>query len=384
MVWVNSLALEKAGITKHTPDPEGGRIEREPDTGEPTGLLRGAEHLILEHIPPASLEKRKKTALAAQANLLSLGITGIRSMEKFESWEALDALDKEGKLKLRIYHLLPPDEVEEAFSRGIKSGQGTDRLWFGQVKLFADGSLGSDTALLHEPYLHQPENHGLAYLTREELQKNIEFAYSHSCDVAIHAIGDKGVTNALESIAAARQTYPGERRDSIEHVQLLRPQDFALFSEMGVTASIQPSFVATDWEMAMKKWGPERCQNAYTFKTFLQKGIPVQFSSDMPVELSSPIWGLQAAVTRQNSEGEPSGGWFPEQKLTLEESITGYTSQHAWVTRKEKDRGSLSPGKWADLTIFSQDLFKLEPKEWPSIEVEMTIIDGEIVYQKGR
>ncbi|MDY0093747.1 MAG: amidohydrolase [Candidatus Vecturithrix sp.] len=382
-IWVNSLALKIAGITRDTPQPPGGKIDTD-SSGEPTGLIREARELIEAHIPPATPEQRKNAALAAQQAVLRAGVTSVRSMEHLEQWEALQELDQEGRLKLRIYHALSPEELAEAAGRGITPGCGSSRLWFGQAKLFADGSLGSDTALLHEPYLHKPQDYGLAYLSVEELREKIELAYSHGCDVAIHAIGDKAVTNALDAISAARKKHPGPRRDSLEHVQLVRPQDFHRFLELEITASPQPPFIVTDWDMANKKWGPERCRYAYALKSFLQHGIPLQFSSDMPVELCNPLAGIQVAVTRQTPEGDPPGGWFPEQRLTVEEAITGYTHQYAWVFHRERQLGSLAPGKWADVTVLDQDLFQLDPQEWPAVNVEMTIIDGEIVYHNSR
>jgi predicted amidohydrolase YtcJ len=215
-------------------------------------LIREARELIEAHIPPATPEQRKNAALAAQQAVLRAGVTSVRSMEHLEQWEALQELDQEGRLKLRIYHALSPEELAEAAGRGITPGCGSSRLWFGQAKLFADGSLGSDTALLHEPYLHKPQDYGLAYLSVEELREKIELAYSHGCDVAIHAIGDKAVTNALDAISAARKKHPGPRRDSLEHVQLVRPQDFHRFLELEITASPQPPFIVTDWDMANK------------------------------------------------------------------------------------------------------------------------------------
>ena len=382
-VWVNSTALNIAGITRETPDPSGGKIDKDPITNEPTGIVREAQYLFEDHIPPSTLEERKHAALAAQEEMLRLGITAIRSMETLEQWEAIAALESEGKLKLRIYHLLPPCELEKAAELGIKAGQGSERLWFGQAKLFADGSLGADTALLHEPYTHKPGEYGIACLTPEEMQHDIELAYRYGCDVAIHAIGDKAVSNALDAIAAARKTHPEPRRDTLEHVQLVRPQDFARFRELDIIASPQPSFIVTDWKMATEKWGKERCQSAYALKTILDHGIPLQFSSDTPVELCNPLAGMQAAVTRQTPDGLPPDGWYPEQRLTLEEAITGYTAQYAQTTYREDNLGSITPGKWADLTIFSQDLFQLAPQDWPAATVEMTIINGEIVYQQG-
>jgi len=380
-IWVNTVALDLAGVTSETPNPAGGQIDKDPVSGEPTGLLREAREIIEAHIPLPSLEARKQMALAAQEDALRSGITGVHTCETLREWEALAALDAEGKLKLRVYHLLPPDDLEKAAEQGITAGSGSDRLWFKQVKLFADGSLGSGTALLHDPYSDDPNDCGIACLEREALEEKIKLAYSRGCDVAIHAIGDLAVTNALQSIAAARRQYPGEHRDRIEHVQLHRPQDLALFHELGVVASVQPVFTPTDWAPANKRWGQQRCRCAYAWKSMLRAGLRVQFGSDAPVETINPIYGIHAAVTRQTPTGEPPGGWFPEQKLSLEESITGFTAVAAWSARREDSLGAVAPGKSADLTVFSRDLASLAPAEWPSVEIEMTVVNGEVVYR---
>ncbi len=383
-VCVNSVALAKAGITRETPDPPGGKIEHD-QNGDPTGLLREARLLIERNIPHPTLEDWKNAILLAQQKALHFGLTGVHSLEMLYQWEAMAALEKEGKLKLRVHHALQSGELEKAVSRQITPGQGSERLWFGPVKLFADGSLGSGTALLHEPYVDNPSQYGIAVQGRDELQKDIQRAYEHNWDISIHAIGDKAVTNCLEAIAAAREIYPGERRDSIEHVQLLRPQDRALFRDLGVVASVQPVFLPTDWPVAEKRWGRDRCQSGgYAWKSILNAGIPMQFGSDAPVEPIRPVLGLQAAVTRQTTQGEPPGGWFPKENLTLEESINGFTMIPAWTARKENNLGTVAPGKWADLSIFEQDLFRLPPDQWHTVDVEMTIVDGEIVFQKEK
>jgi predicted amidohydrolase YtcJ len=380
-IWVNTAALERAAITRDTPDPYGGQIDKDPDSGEPTGLLREANDLIVKHIPLPDLEQRKQMALAAQEHALRCGITSVHTCETLTEWEALAALDAEGKLKLRVYHLLPPDDLDEAAARGIEPGNGSSRLWFNHVKLFADGSLGSGTALMHEPYTDDPAECGIACLEREDLEEKIRLAYSRGCDVAIHAIGDLALTNALESIAAARKQYPGEHRDRIEHVQIYRPQDLSLFRDLDVVASVQPVFLGTDWSPADKRWGSERCHHAYAWKSLLEAKLRVQFGSDSPVESINPLYGIHAAVTRQDPNRQPAGGWFPDQKLSLEESIEGFTAVAAWNSRREDQLGSIAPGKWADLTIFEQDLFNLPPEEWRSIKTAMTLVHGEVVYK---
>ena len=251
--------------------------------------------------PPLTREDRKKAALAAQEAMLRFGITGVRSMERFECWEALHELDEEEALKLRVYHLLPPEQLDKALSAGLLPRNGSEHLLTGQMKLFADGSLGAATALLHAPYTDAPDEYGIPYMTVEELQKHSESAYQHGFDVAIHAIGDKAVTNALDAIEAARLKYPGAWRDSIEHVQLIRLQDLERFRMLGITASMQPRFIGTDWKVAMAKWGAERCRNAYALRTVLEYGVPLQCSSDTPVEPCDPRYGLYAARHASNA-----------------------------------------------------------------------------------
>ncbi len=381
-IWINSPALQAAGIDRNTPDPPGGKIDRDPATGDPNGLLREARKLIEAHIPSPTLEEWKASALRAQAEALRFGLTGVHSCERLEQWEALEALDRENRLKIRVHHLLPPEELDEASKRGILSNADREHLWFRHVKFFADGSLGAHTALLHEPYLDSPEAEcGIACLSKEELQEKAELAYRFGKDVAIHAIGDLAVTHSLEAIAGARQVYPGNRRDRIEHVQLVRPKDLAVFKHMDVTASVQPVFLPTDRKPAEKLWGSERCRNAYVWKSIREAGVRHQFGSDAPVEPIRPILGIQAAVTRQGTDGSPAGGWYPDQRLSLEEAIEGFTRTAAWTARKEADLGFIAQGKKADVTVFGQDLFATPPDAWHEVAVDMTIVNGEIVYQ---
>jgi len=382
-IWLNSLALKTAGINRNTPNPPGGQIDRDPVTGEPNGLLREARKLIEAYIPPPTLEERKNAALRAQEEALRFGLTGVHTCERLEHWEAFEALDKEGRLKIRVHHLLPPEELETASQRGILSHGGSNHLWFGHVKFFADGSLGAHTALLHEPYSDSPgEECGIACASLEELQEKAELAYGFGKSVAIHAIGDLAVTNSLEAIAAARRKHPGQWRDRIEHVQLVRPQDLKTFNAMDVTASVQPVFLPTDWRPAEQLWGTDRCRNAYVWKSIRNAGVRQQFGSDAPVEPIRPILGIQAAVTRQGTDGSPADGWHPDEKLSLEETIEGFTQTAAWTAGKEAELGFIAPGKKADLTVFGHDLFTTPAEDWHEVEVEMTVVNGEVVSRK--
>jgi predicted amidohydrolase YtcJ len=381
--WVNSRALEAAKITPDTPDPAGGKIDRDPCSGEPTGMLRELRYLIEKVMPVPTLEERKNAALLAQGHALRLGITGVHTCERFQQWEAFAALDREGALKVRVYHLLPPDDLDEAAANGVQPGCGSERLWAGHMKLYADGSLGAGTALLHEPYADEPGNSGLAVLDLPLLQEKIELAYRRGFHVGIHAIGDRAVTHCLVAIAGARKAHPGPRRDRIEHVQIYRPQDLTPFRELSIVGSVQPRFVSTDWCVAEKRWGAARCRTGYAWRSLMNAGIPLLFGSDAPVEPLDPILGLQAAVTRQTPEGHPAGGWFPEQRLTLEESLPGFTTVPAWVSGREDRVGRIREGHWADLAVFARNLFITPAGEWPSVPVELTIVNGEVLFQNG-
>lgn len=212
--------------------------------------------------------------LLAQADALRLGITGVHTCERFQQWEAFEALDREGALKVRVYHLLPPDDLDEAAANGVRPGQGSERLWAGHMKLYADGSLGAGTALLQESYTDEPGNSGLAVLDLPRLQEKIELAYRRGFHVGIHAIGDKAVSHCLLAIAGARKARPGPRRDRIEHVQVYRPQDLTLFRELGIVGSVQPRFVSTDWCVAEKRWGAARCRTGYAWRSLMDAGYP--------------------------------------------------------------------------------------------------------------
>ncbi len=381
-LWANSLAMREIGVFHQTPTAAVGRIERDPTTREPTGILREAGGLFRKFLS-RNREDWKKAALAAQHQALKTGLTGVHSCETLEQYEALAELEQEERLKIRIYHLLRPNEIERLDQKGLRPGSGSPYLWIGHIKLFADGSLGSKTALLYEPYEDDPQNFGLAVTDMETMVEQIRQTYAWGGAVAVHAIGDKGVAHVLEAIERARTLSgltEGDRKDRIEHVQLFRVEDLPLFRSLRVTASVQPVFSATDWRLAMIRWGERRCRRAYAWKTLIQTGIPVQFGSDAPFDRIDPIYGLQAAVTRQTPEGTPPGGWFPEERISLAQALEAFTRVPAWTSGRAHDLGMIAPGKQADLTVFAQDLFATDPQAWPSIPVEMTIIGGQIVY----
>lgn len=379
-VWINATAMRLAGITREAVDAPGARIERDA-AGQPIGLCREYRKLIEKVIPPPTLEERKAAALRAQAEALRYGVTGVHTCETLAEWDALAALEGEGKLRIRIHHTLPPEEVERAKARGIELTKGSDRLWFGQVKLFADGTLGSGTALLHAPYADDPSTTGLECLSVAEMRERVELAYRHGGDVAVHAIGDLATTHVLDAIEQARAKFPGPKRDRVEHVQLMHPADFARFRHMDVVASCQPVHLHTDMLVAEKKWGMDRCKYGYAWKSMLKAGLKVQFGSDAPVEHINPLLSFHAAIARQSPAGEPKAGWFPGERLTLEETLHAFTAVPAWTSRREAQLGVLAPGTLADLTVFAEDLSALAPEQLPAARVEMTIAGGEVAYR---
>jgi predicted amidohydrolase YtcJ len=333
-------------------------------------------------IPKPDLEKRKEAALAAQELALKNGLTGVHTCESLNEWQALAALEQEGKLKLRVHHLLQAGDLADAEAMGLKPGHGSDRLWVGHLKLFADGSLGAGTALLCEDYSDEPGCCGLPFLEVPELNQKVAEGYRRGYSVAIHAIGDLAGKNALDAIARGRTLHPGPRRDRIEHVQLHRPEDLERYKALDVVASVQPAFVATDWAVAERRWA-KRCKTrGYAWKTILERGIRMQFGSDAPVEMINPIYGLQAAVLRQDTKLQPPGGWQPHERLSLEQSLAGYSATAAWSSNKDNCLGTLKPGNWADLTVFEKDLSRVAPQEWLQVEPVLTMIGGDLVFSR--
>ncbi len=377
MIWVNDKALAVAGVTRNTSTPSGGQIDRD-DAGHATGILRECLEVIRDHIPPITAAERKEAILKAQSRTLARGLTGIHSCETLEDYLALAELEKEGKLKLRVCHLLPPEDLDKADALGIVPGAGSDHLWHTHVKLFMDGSLGAETAWMFDAYEGTQENCGLACMTKDTFYGHIKKAYETGRSVAVHAIGDRAVSASLDGFSELRQGFPGMRRDRIEHLQRVIPTDLERFASLDVTASVQPGFLPTDWKTAEAKWGIDRCHAAYAWRRIMERGIRMQFGSDVPVESNDPMIGIRAAMFRTDIEENPCGGWFPDQALTFWEAIDGYTKTAAWTAGVEAMSGSIEVGKWADFTVFDNDFSDPETAILHA-RVVKTIVGGEEV-----
>ena len=381
----NSKALELAGITKHTRDPDGGLIERDED-GNPTGILKdNAMDLVFKVIPPSSLEENIEAALRALEEARKLGITSVQDMTQPDEFEAYNQILKNGELTCRIYSIWPIDKYEDIVRAGVTVGNEEGFLKRGGLKAYSDGSLGASTAWFFEPYFQDPTNSGLAIdiVTNGNLEKWATDADRNRLQICTHAIGDRANAFMLDLYEKIKsQNSPWERRFRIEHAQHIRKEDIKRFSKIGVIASVQPYHCIDDGVWAEKRIGPERIKTTHPYKSLLKSGAVVAFGTDWPVAPLNPLYGIYAAVTRQTVDGKNPDGWIPEEKLSVEEAIKCYTLNAAYASYEEKIKGSIEPGKLADFVVLSDDILSIDQEKIKDVVVEMTIFDGEIVYEK--
>ena len=390
----NSLALEKAGISVHTPDPPEGVIDRDP-SGRPTGVLRElAINLVSEVIPPPTEGETVAAIHEGILHLHRLGLTGVHDCRIMggadgpPAFRAYQRLRAAGKLPLRLWMHIPGERLDEAISLGLRSGHGDNYLRVGHVKLFSDGGQGARTAWMLAPY--QDTNHqGMPLLPLDEIARIVQRADRAGLATAIHAIGDRA---NRELVSVFEQTLTGEARRSsprrpgyvphrIEHLQNIRPVDVARLGHLPVVASVQPIHVTDDIPMVEQSVG-ERARFAYPFRDMLRAGLTLALGSDCPVADPNPLWGIHAAVTRQRRDGTPPGGWYPVQRISVAEAVWGYTMGPAIACGREAELGSISPGKLADLVVLDRDIFALDPSEIADAQVVMTILDGQVVHSQ--
>jgi predicted amidohydrolase YtcJ len=382
--WANSAALHQAGISANTPDPENGHIERDAN-GQPTGILfETAMELVEQALPEPTPIEIASAIEAAQPVIWANGITGVHDFDGPRCFQALQMLHTQHKLNLRIIKNLPAAELEHARSVGLRSGFGDDMLRLGSLKLFADGALGPHTAAMLEPYENDNQA-GMLFLDAEQVVEYGQEAVKSGFSIAIHAIGDRAnheIINAYEQIRAFEREHGlPHRRHRIEHVQILHPDDSHRLSMHGIIGSVQPIHATSDMYMADQFWG-ERASNSYAYRTLLNKGTILAFGSDAPVESPNPFWGMHAAVTRCRADGEPgSDGWYPEQRLTLEEALHGFTIGAAYAGNIEDRAGMLAPNFLADLIVLEQDPFSINPHQLHAVQPAMTMVAGKWVWK---
>jgi len=387
MALVNNLALKLAGITKDAPAPAGGEIVKDPQTGEPTGILKDAAmDLVTSQIPEPTLKERMRAAELALKHANEVGVTSIHDMAYASSFEVYQKLLKQNTLSARLYVYIPISEIKLLTGLKLVSPFGNDFLKIAGLKGFVDGSLGSSTALFFDPYTDEPAKRGLLVsdmFPEGIMEERLMGADRAGLQIAIHAIGDKAnnmILDIFETVMSASEDR--DRRWRIEHAQHLLPDDVGRMGRLRVIASVQPYHAVDDGRWAEKKIGKERARHTYAFRSLLDGGVTLACGSDWPVAPLNPLTGICAAVTRQTLDGKNPDGWIPDQKITLEEAIKGYTMSAAFTEFAEKRKGSVEQGKLADLVVLSQNLFEIPPEKIVETLVLMTIFNGKVICER--
>jgi predicted amidohydrolase YtcJ len=383
MALANTLALRLAGITRETADTEGGTIVRDAQ-GEPTGILKdNAQDLLARAIPEPSRDMNLRAARAALREAARFGVTTIQDNSSIDALPTYQELHAKGELTARIYAWRPIAALPALVQSGVRTGLGDEWVRVGALKILSDGSMGSGTAAFFEAYSDDPRTTGLLLYPVPELERLILEADAAGFQLAVHAIGDRANGLVLDAFEKAAQAHgPRDRRWRIEHAQVVRQADLARYKRLGVIASIQPSHCIDDMRWAERRIGRARAADAYRFRSFLAAGVPVAFGTDWFVETLDPRLGLYAAVTRELPEGGPPGGWFPEEKIPLEDALDLYTRGSAQAEFAEGVKGTLRPGLLADLAVFAGDLFRVPPREILTTPVDLTVVGGRIVYER--
>ena len=378
--WANSVALKLAGVTAQTPEPAGGRIVKD-ERGEPTGVfVDKAMSLVASKIPaPTAAQVQRRLELAtrecARLGLTTVHDAGVSQLDV----DAYRALIAGKQLPIRVYAMI--GGVGPLWREYLKQGPETgDQLTVRSIKLFADGALGSRGAALWQPYSDDPGNSGLLFTTKEEIEKVARDAAAHGFQVCTHAIGDRANRTVLDGYAAALGG-PNDKRFRIEHAQVISLLDFQRFKDYSILPSMQSTHATSDMRWIAQRVGPDRVAGAYAWQTFLKLGIPVANGSDFPVEEPNPMLGLYAAITRQDVEGNPPGGWTPSQRMTRAEALESWTLSGAHAAFEEQAKGSLEPGKLADFIVLDRDIMEIPELQIPKTRVLKTFLGGRLVHE---
>ncbi|MCU1347955.1 MAG: putative metal-dependent hydrolase [Acidobacteria bacterium] len=385
MALANSVALKLAGITRDSKDPAGGTIVRDAN-GEPTGLLKdNAMSPVFAIVPAPSTEERMAAARAGLREAARFGVTAFCDMSGGDAYDDLRAyqrLDKGGELTARVYLFTPISEYRRLVDASIEKGFGSDVLRIGGLKGFADGSLGSATAAMFEPFSDDAKNRGLTMepVTNGSLKKWVADADANDLQVAIHAIGDR----ANDEILKIYESIPngGRRRFRIEHAQHLNPALIRRFANDHVIASMQPYHAIDDGRWAEQKIGPERAKGTYAFRSLIDAGVTLTFGSDWTVAPLNPLLGVYAAVTRRTIDGRNPDGWIPAEKISIDEALKSYTVNNAYAMFMENEIGRIGPGLRADIVILSDDLFSIAPEKIEGVQIDLTLFDGRVIYER--
>jgi predicted amidohydrolase YtcJ len=395
MCLANAVAMKLAGVDKNTKDVPGGVIVRDTH-GNPTGIFKDAAKTLIEHAQPhPSMERILSAIKAAQKYASENGVTSVQDMGVFtaqgvdtmvEVIKGYQILERRGELNVRISTHIPLQDWKRDASAGIMADFGDEKVQVGALKSFADGSLGSTTAWFFEPYTDAPNTSGIP--SAELLHPEEQYAHMRDADkaglqICVHAIGDRANKTILDSFERLeKENGVRDRRLRIEHAQHLRPADILRFAQLKVIASVQPYHAIDDGRWADKRIGPERVKTTYAFRSLLDAGTVLAFGSDWFVAPMSPLMGIYAATTRRTLDGKHPEGWVPEQKISVAEAVHAYTVGSAFASLEENRKGSLEPGKLADLAVLSDDIFHIDPAGIQSAKVDMTIFDGKVIFTR--
>ncbi|MBL7959197.1 amidohydrolase [bacterium] len=388
-ILVNQRVMDAAGITRNTPDPAGGFIIRD-TRGNPTGVLVDNAASLVRKVMPISTREDDSLALElAMKSCLEYGLTSVHDAgvdpQKIDLYKNMS---KRGKLTARIYAMLDGSNqalIDEYFQKKRDTTLVDNFLKIASVKLYADGALGSRGAALLEPYSDDAQNRGLAVTDQDRIQEITERALENGYQVCTHAIGDRGnrmTLDAYEKALLRTNMYGLNKRLRIEHAQVVNEFDIPRFAKLGVIASVQPTHCTSDMYWAEARVGPKRILGAYAWQRFIKSGAILCNGSDAPVESNNPLWGFYAAITRQDQQGYPEGGWYPDQKMNVMEALKGFTINAAYASFDEELKGSIEKGKLADLVVLDKDITSIEPKEILKTSVILTIVGGKILYRK--
>jgi predicted amidohydrolase YtcJ len=393
MLLANAVAMRLAGIDRNTRDVPGGVIVRDAD-GNPTGIFKDAAvPLILSIIPPETQSQIEADFVAAQAVAAENGVTSFQDMAMIDDklgpikLRALQSLQRQGKLKIRVAENFPLAAAKDMAALGIQADFKDSLFHIGGLKSFADGGLGASTAWFFAQFTDAPTNSGIAssqMQDEEKLYAEFKQADQAGLQLITHAIGDRAnneILNLYERLA--KEDGPRDRRLRIEHAQHLQASDILRFANLHVIASVQPFHAIDDGRWAEKRIGPERIKTTYAFHSLIDSGAIVAFGSDWPVAPLSPLIGIYAAVTRRTIDGKNPQGWQPQQKITVAEAVKAYTASSAFAEGEEAVKGTLAPGKLADVIVLAQDIFTIDPIEIEKVKVDLTYLGGELIYRRS-
>lgn len=393
MALANVLAMKLAGIDRNTKDPPGGEIVRDSD-GNPTGILKDAATDLVERVmPPPSPEEQDRAMEAALREAATHGVTSVQNMADSANdrtqpdvFREFQKFEREGKLTVRIYESMPLRDWKTLADLGVVAPFGNPGLRIGNLKEFADGALGSETAWMDEPFANHPGYSGISSAdlgNPEGFYDMLRQADKAGLQISIHAIGDRANRTILDMYARVeKENGPADRRLRIEHAQHPHAEDIPRFGKLHVIASMQPYHAIDDGRWAKTLLGPERIKTSYAWKSLLDSGATLAFGSDWPVAPLDPVMGIYAAVTRRTLDGKNPGGWVPEQRITVAQAVHAYTMGSAFAEHQEAVKGSIQPGKLPDLVVLSDDIFTIPPESIEKTKVDMTIFDGRIVYER--